>query len=102
MRAIATLALLAAFAMPITVSAQTAPPAAAAHYSTATTLVSVLMADPAAKAVLMKVIPAIAGSDQFEQAGPFTLKAVQSYVPDQLTDKQLADIDAEFAKLPAK
>jgi len=31
-----------------------------------------------------------------------TLKQIQQYSPDNLSDKTLADIDAEFAKLPAK
>jgi para-nitrobenzyl esterase len=31
-----------------------------------------------------------------------TLKAIQQYSPDAITDKVLADIDADFQKIPAK
>lgn len=31
-----------------------------------------------------------------------TLKDIQQYSPDTITDKVLANLDAEFAKIPAK
>ena len=85
------------------VSAQTAPASpAAAHYSTASTPIGDLLDDPAAKAVLFKYIPDMAKNDQIEMARGMTLKDVQQYAPDAISDKTLADMDAEFAKMPAK
>lgn len=107
MRAFTTLAALAALTMPVAAFAQAAPAAPAAtaaptHYTTADTTISVLLGDPAAKAVLMKIIPEIAGSEQIAQAGGLTLKAIQQYAPDRLPDAKLSEIDYELAKLPAK
>lgn len=95
------LAILAAVATPVA-AAQAAPvgqAAPAAKYTTADTPISTLLEDPAAKAILMKIIPEIAGSEQIAQAGGLTLKAVQQYAPDQLSDAKLSEIDAELAKL---
>jgi para-nitrobenzyl esterase len=72
------------------------------HYSTTTTTIGALLDDPAAKAVLVKHVPEIATSDQIDSVRSMTLKDVQQFAPDKLSDKQLADIDAELAKLPAK
>jgi len=67
----------------------------------------VLMADPAAKAVLLKYVPDFAkGGDMLDQASGMTLKEMQGalkpYKPDLLSDKVLAEIDADLAALPAK
>lgn len=103
MRMFSTLAILAAAAMPVAVSVPTTASAqAAAHYTTADTSITTLLGDPAAKAVLMKIIPEIAGNEGISQAGSMTLKQIQEYAPDRITAKNLADIDAELAKLPAK
>jgi hypothetical protein len=100
---ISTLLLLSAFS-PAASWAQSPPPAsaAAAHYTTQDTDLGTLLDDPAAKAVLLKYIPTIINNDQIDQARSMTLKSLQGYAGDTLTDKALADIDAEFAKLPAK
>lgn len=86
--------------------AQTAAPAAtaakAAHYSTATTEIGTLLDDPAAKALLDKYIPGMSTNDQVDMARGMTLKDIQQYSPDQINDKVLANLDAEFAKIPAK
>jgi para-nitrobenzyl esterase len=89
---------------PAIASAQAAAPAAAAaaHYSTDNTTIGEIMADPAAKAVVDKHVPGMLANDQIEMAKDMTLKQIQQYSPDNLSDKTLADIDAEFAKLPAK
>lgn len=95
------IALLAALAAPAAV-AQAAPAgqaAAAAKYTTADTPISTLLEDPAAKAVLMKIIPEMAGNEQFAQAGGLTLKAVAGYTNGALSDEKLAEIDAELAKI---
>ena len=78
--------------------AQTAP----AHYTTAETDIGTLLDDPAAKAVLDKFLPGFSANDQVSMARPMTLKAIQQFSPDQFTDKVLADIDADLAKLPEK
>lgn len=86
--------------------AQTAAPAAttakAAHYSTSSTEIGTLLDDPAAKALIEKNIPGMTTNDQIDMARGMTLKDIQQYSPDSITDKVLANLDAEFAKIPAK
>ena len=101
--------LLAAFAVMACAAgaqAQTAPataaPASATHYSTASTEIGTLLDDPAAKALLDKYIPGMTTSDQIDMARGMTLKDIQQYSPDQINDKVLTSLDAEFAKIPAK
>ena len=74
--------------------------ATTAKYTTAETLVGTLLDDPAAKAILDKYIPGFTTNEQVDQARGMTLKEVQQYAPDSITDEVLAKIDAEFAKLP--
>jgi len=59
-----------------------------------------LLDNPAAKAVLIKHIPAIAQDDQIEMARSMSLRSLQQYAPDDLTDQMLAKIDADLAQLP--
>ena len=88
--------------------AQTAAPAPAptatqaAHYSTATTEIGTLLDDPAAKALLDKHVPGMTSNEQIDMARGMTLKDIQQYSPDQLSDKVLTALDADFAKIPAK
>jgi hypothetical protein len=80
-----------------------APAAKAAHYSVATTLVGVLLDDPAAAAVLMRLIPTIYANPMFKADGrALTLQSIQQYEPEALSDANLAKIQAEFDKIPAK
>ena len=81
-----------------------APPAAqAAHYSVETTLVGKLIADPAAADILKKLIPSVWANEMFHSMGKDqTLKAIQQYEPEALNDAKLAEIQAEFNKIPAK
>ena len=81
-------------------AAATAAPAD--HYTSTDTELGALLDDPAAKAILDKRVPGLTTNDQVDMARGMTLKAVQQYAPDQLSDKVLADIDADFAKLPIK
>jgi len=100
MRIISVIALvLAATSVPAAASAQTVAPK---HYTTSATTIGVLMADPAAKAILLRIIPVIAGNDGISQANDQTLRAIQPMTQGNLTDAQLAEIDVELAKLPAK
>ena len=74
---------------------------AAAHYTTADTEIGTLLDDPAAKAILDKYVPGMTANSQIEMARAMTLRSIQQYAPNDLTDAKLAQIDAEFAKLPA-
>jgi hypothetical protein len=76
-----------------------AAPAAKARYSTADTEIGTLLDDPAAKAIIEKHIPGMTTNEQIEMARSMTLKAIQTYAPDDVTDERLARIDAEFAQL---
>ena len=79
--------------------AQAAQPA---HYSVADTLCGKLIDDPAAAAILQRLIPTVWANDLFQTSGrELTLKAIQQYEP-VLTDEKLAEIQAEFDKIPAK
>lgn len=83
--------------------AQEAPAAQAKHYSVAATVVGTLLDDPAANAILKRVIPTVYANDMFQTMGrSLTLKAIQQYEPDALSDENLAKIQAEFDKLPTK
>lgn len=73
-----------------------------AHYSVGETLVGKLLDDPAAAAILEKLIPTVWANQMFHDAGRgLTLKAIQQYEA-ALTDQKLAEIQAEFDKIPAK
>lgn len=80
--------------------ATAATPAAKPKYSTAETEIGTLLDDPAAKAIVEKHIPGMTTNEQIDMARAMTLKVVQQYAPDTVTDARLAAIDADFAKLP--
>jgi hypothetical protein len=83
--------------------APTAPaPATAAKYSSAQTQIGTLLDDPAARAVLDKYLPSVSHGDQIDMARSMTLKDIQQFAPDVITDQILAQVDADLAKLPAK
>lgn len=99
------IAVAAALAMtPLAAVAQAAAPAAAAsaHYSTADTTVGQILDDPAAKAVVDKHLPGLLAGEQIDMAREMTLKTLQQFAPDRVTDEALANIDADFVKLPVK
>ena len=76
--------------------------AASAHYSVSETKVGKLIDDPAAAAILQKLIPTVWANEMFQSLGrDLTLKAIQQYEP-VLTDEKLAEIQTEFEKIPAK
>ncbi len=93
---------LAALSMAAPAVADPAAAAAAGRYSTSVTDIGTLLDDAASRALLDKYIPGMTSSDQIDLARAMTLKDIQAYSPDNVTDKVLADLDAEFAKLPAK
>jgi hypothetical protein len=92
----------AAFAQTAPAPTAPAPAAAATGYSVEDTDIGTLLDDPAAKAVLDKHIPGFSTRDQIDMARSMTLKGVQQYAPDVVTDKILSDIQVDLSKLPAK
>jgi hypothetical protein len=83
--------------------AKPAAPAAAASYSVETTLVGKLLDDPAATEVLKKMIPTVYANEMFHSMGrESTLRAIQQYEPEALSDANLAKLQAELSKIPAK
>ncbi|MET0371882.1 MAG: hypothetical protein ABW039_10960 [Sphingobium sp.] len=83
--------------------AQAAPAAATpTRYTTEETDVGTLLDDPAAKAVLVKHLPEIAKSEQIDMARSLTLRQMQSFASDKVTDETLAKIDADLVNLPVK
>ena len=99
--ALSAVALFGAAAAPALAVDQAAPAAAPAKakYSTTDTEIGTLLDDPAAKAIVEKYLPGMTTSDEVDMARAMTLKAVQAYAPEQMTDETLAKIDAEFAQL---
>jgi len=84
--------------------ASAAAPAAAkstssAPYTTESTPLGTLLDDPAAKAILEKDIPSVVGGPEINQARNLTLRALQKFAPDLLTDDMLTRIDHELAQL---
>lgn len=76
---------------------------AAAKYNVDSTLVGKLLDDPAADAVLKKMIPTVYANEMFKTAGrELTLKQIQQYEPEALSDANLAKVQAELDKIPAK
>jgi hypothetical protein len=86
----------------LAVSGSTGATAAAAHYTTADTPISALLADPASKAVIDKDIPGMSENPSISVVGTMTLRALQPMSPDKLTDKTLDQVDADLAKIPPK
>ena len=89
--------------LPATAFAQDTNSPTPAHYSVDKTLVETLLADPAAVEILKRLIPTVYANDQFQTSGrSLTLKDIQQYEPEALSDANLAKIQAEFDKIPAK
>lgn len=62
-----------------------------------------LLDDPAAAEILKKLIPTVYSDPMFQSAGrDLTLKAIQQYEPDALSDANLAKILVESDKIPAR
>jgi hypothetical protein len=97
------LASLAGGVLTLPVAAEDTNTAQPAHYSVSKTLVGTLLDDPAAVEILKRLIPTVYSNDQFQSAGrSLTLKEIQQYEPEALSDENLAKIQAEFDKIPAK
>ncbi|MCJ8156603.1 hypothetical protein [Sphingomonas sp. LaA6.9] len=77
-----------------------ARPATVAQFSTRSTEIGTLLDNPATRTILDKHLPGLAGNPQIEMARSMTLKQIQSYSGDVVTDAVLARIDADLAALP--
>jgi hypothetical protein len=73
--------------------------AAAAKFNTADSSIGTLLDNPETKAVLEKHIPQFVSNPQIEMAKAMTLKQIQGYAGDALSDDALAKIDADLAKI---
>ena len=72
-------------------------------YSVSTTKVAVLLDDPAAAAILKELIPGVYANEMFQTMGrDQTLQNIQQYEPTDLSDENLAKIQAAFDKLAKK
>ena len=99
--ALLTAGLIALPAVPAVAQDAVAPKPA--HYSVSETLVGKILDDPAAADILKRLIPTVYANDMFQTAGrTLTLKDIQQYEPEALSDANLARIQAEFDKIPAK
>lgn len=100
--ALASLAVAAPSVVPATALAQDAQAPQPGHYSVETTPCGKLIDDPAAAAILQRLIPTVWANSMFQSAGrDLTLRAIQQFEA-VLTEEKLAEIQAEFAKIPAK
>jgi hypothetical protein len=52
--------------------------------------------------VLLKHLPGLVGNEQIQMARSLTLKQLQGYAGDAITDEKLALVQADLAKLPKK
>lgn len=70
-------------------------------YSINTTMIGALLDNPVTKAVLDQDLPGLSTHESIDMARAMTLKQVQQFAPDKITDERLAKVEADFAKLPA-
>jgi len=75
---------------------------ASAQYSTEDTDIGTLVDDPSAAAIIDKYIPGFTANPQTEMARGMTLKQIQPYAADTVTDEVLKNMDAEFAAMSTK
>lgn len=81
-------------------AADPAPAAAPApKYSTAATTIGELIDNPATKAVLEKHMPAMLSNPQIDMARTMTLKQIQGFAGDMMSDEVLAKVDADLAAI---
>lgn len=73
--------------------------APAPAFSTAATDIGTLLDNPQTRAVLDKHMPSFAANPQIEMARAMTLRQIQSFAADMVTDEVLAKVDADLAKI---
>ena len=70
-------------------------------YTTTDTDIGTILDNPALKAIVDKYIPNFSSGDNVDMARSMTLKGIQQFAPDVITDQVLSQIDAEFSKVSA-
>jgi hypothetical protein len=103
-------AALVALLAPAALVAQTPPPAPSApapsapaatpQFSTATTTLGALIENEATRAVVERHLPGISQHPMLDQARGFTLRMIQQFAPDQLSNERLDAIDRDLSALP--
>ena len=104
MRIVTALALtLMAAAPALAQTAPVAPPAATTAVAfSADTPLELVVADPAAKAALDKTLPNISKHPAFDQFKAMSLRQLQPYASDKISDEAVSKVDADLKALPAK
>lgn len=105
MRTVTALALTLMAATPALAQSAPAPAPAGAQAVagfSADTPLETVVADPAAKAVLDKTLPNIAKHPAFEQFKAMSLRQLQPYASDRISEEAVAKVDAELKALPTK
>lgn len=98
-----SVALITTVILPLGASAQdSASPGASPtpYYSTKTSKVGDLLANPETKAVLEQDIPKVIHDERIGMGTGMTLKEIQPYAGSDLSDEILAKVDADLAKVP--
>ncbi len=83
-------------------AATPAPAASPVAAFSADTPLEAIVADPAAKAALDKTLPNIAKHPAFDQFKGMSLRQLQPYASDRISEEQVAKVDADLKALPAK
>lgn len=91
------LLLAVAFAATLSPAALAQDGGAAPKFSTATTKVADIMANPEAKAAFTKVLPELATNEQLSQGYEFTLAQIAEF--GYADAAKFKELDAEFAKI---
>lgn len=73
--------------------------APATKYSSGNTEIGTLMDNKELWAIVIRHLPELASNEQIVMARGLTLKAIQSYAADVITDAKLAALDADLAKV---
>jgi cytochrome P450 len=73
--------------------------ASAARYSTADTKLSVLLGEPALKALVDKHFPGVSQDKRIGMAKAMTLRAIQKFAPDQFSASALDALDVDLAQV---
>src|SRR5262245_51788785 len=80
-----------------------APAAATSHkYSTSETPIGELLDNPKTRAVVDQNLPGFSSAPQIDMARGMTLKGIQPYATDKITDELLAKIDAGLAAVSSQ
>lgn len=104
MRKILFAAMIGAASLAVATSPALAQAAAApaTGFSVETTDLGTLLGNEATKAILVKHLPSLVGNDQIQMASALTLKQLQGFAGDAITDEKLAAVQADFDKLSKK